>query len=208
MGSTCISPSGRCSRRPVSSYEPHTQHKHEPRNGNVPAKQPSERGSCGTRRRVDEADERPPASLDAGDADLDAFAELRPASGPPGSATLRDEDLEDFEGLRPASGHPAFPALRSPHTDPNLHMSCLVCHNELEAGGNSTAYYCCRGSSAGHGHSTRYACRVFLPQSQAHRMPSAHGSSRTSRDDWGARRGLCVEIWRWLVCACNAIRRV
>jgi len=75
-------------------------------------------------------------------ADLTAFAELRPASGEPGSSTLHSNEIS------------ASPSHRSPHTDPNLHMSCLVCNNALGAGGNGPAYYSCSGSSAGHGHST------------------------------------------------------
>jgi len=47
----------------------------------------------------------------------------------------------------------ASPSHLSPHTDPNLHMLCLVCNNALGAGGNGLAYYSCSVSSAGHGHS-------------------------------------------------------
>jgi len=92
--------------------------------------------------RYSATNKQPPASLLVVNADLTAFAELRPASGEPGSPTLCGNEIS------------ASPSHHSQHTDPNLHMLCLACNNALGAGGNSLAYYSCSGSSAGHGHST------------------------------------------------------
>jgi len=141
--------------------------------------------------RYSTANERPPASLLAGDADLTAFAELRPASGEPGSPTLRGNEIS------------AFPSHRSPHTDPNLHMLCLVCNNALGAGGNGSAYYSCSGSSAGHGHST--VCEPCFSSPKA-RLTECHVRMAARGQDWKSRCGLGVEIWGWF--ACSAFRKV
>jgi len=137
--STGLSQSGHCSRRLVAAMKrtPNTSMSHGM--GMFPPNSPPSTAAAA------------PASSQAGDADLTSFTELRPASGAPGSPTHRSNEIS------------ASPSLRSPHTDPNLHMLCPVCYNELRAGG----YYSCSGSSAGHGHST--VCVPCFSSPQARR---------------------------------------